>query len=105
MLMQIYADVTGCTMQISASSQTCALGAALASSVLAGVHGDFASAQAAMTSVKEVEYAPMAENSAVYDKLYRLYRQMHDSFGGLSDCADLTGLMKDLIAIKEAQNR
>ena len=36
LLMQIYADVTGCTMQVAGSSQACALGSAVAAAVLAG---------------------------------------------------------------------
>ena len=36
LLMQIYADVTGCTMQVAGSSQACALGSAIAAAVLAG---------------------------------------------------------------------
>ncbi len=36
LLMQIYADVTGRTMQVAGSSQACALGSAVAATVLAG---------------------------------------------------------------------
>ena len=43
LLMQIYADVTGCAMLVAGSSQTCALGSAIAAAVLAGAHPDFAS--------------------------------------------------------------
>ena len=63
MLMQIYADVTGCTMQVARSGQACAVGAAVAASVLAGSakggHSDFRSAQNAMTGVKEISYQPI----------------------------------------------
>ena len=52
LLMQIYADVTGRTMHVAASSQTCALGSAISAAVLAGAHPDFAAAQAAMTSLQ-----------------------------------------------------
>ena len=38
LLMQIYADVTGCVMEVAGSSQTCALGSAIAAAVLAGAH-------------------------------------------------------------------
>ena len=53
LLMQIYADVTGCTMHVAGSSQACALGAAVAAAVVAGAHPDFPSAQARMTSLKK----------------------------------------------------
>jgi L-ribulokinase len=36
LLMQIYADVTGCTMYVAGSSQACALGSAISAAVLAG---------------------------------------------------------------------
>jgi L-ribulokinase len=103
LLMQIYADVTGCDMQVAGSSQTCALGSAIAAAVLAGAHPDFASAEAAMTSLKPESYRPIAGNRAVYDKLYALYRELHDAFGGLSKSADLSGVMKTLLDIKDAQ--
>ncbi len=103
LLMQIYADVTGCVMHVAGSSQTCALGSAIAAAVLAGAHPDFATAQAAMTSLKPTQYKPAPENRAVYDRLYALYRDLHDSFGGLSRSADLSLVMKSLLEIKYAQ--
>ncbi len=103
LLMQIYADVTGCVMQVAGSSQTCALGSAIAAAVLAGAHPDFASAEAAMTSLKPESYEPVAVNRAVYDQLYALYRELHDSFGGLTRSADLSQVMKRLLDIKYAQ--
>jgi L-ribulokinase len=103
LLMQIYADVTGCAMQVAGSSQTCALGSAMAAAVLAGAHPDFASAQAAMTSLKRESFAPIAEHRVVYDQLYALYRELHDSFGGLTRSADLSQVMKSLLDIKYAQ--
>jgi len=102
LLMQIYADVTGCVMQVAGSSQTCALGSAIAAAVLAGAHPDFAAAEAAMTSLRPESYQPVAENRAVYDELYALYRELHDSFGGLTKSADLSHVMKSLLDIKYA---
>jgi L-ribulokinase len=109
MLMQIYADVTGCTMQLAGSSQACALGSAVSAAVLAGPakggHKDFGTAQKAMTSVKTQTYSPIAENKSAYDDLYKVYRQLHDAFGGVSKSVDLSGVMKELIRIREAQSR
>ncbi|MBN1866841.1 ribulokinase [Candidatus Sumerlaeota bacterium] len=107
MLMQIYADVTGCTMRISGSAQSCALGSALAAAVAAGSakggYDSFADAQTKMTSVKRIEYVPIPENKKTYDRLYALYRSIHDAFGGVVASADLGRVMKDLIEIKEQQ--
>ncbi len=102
MLMQIYADVTGCTMLVAGSSQACALGAAVSAAVLAGAHADFQKAEQAMTSLKKIAYRPKAASRKSYDKLYALYRQVHDAFGGLDRSADLSRVMKDLLDIKEA---
>lgn len=102
LLMQIYADITGCTMQVSGSSQACALGSALSAAVLAGAHKDFPTAQKAMTRVQPKSYRPIAANRKVYDELYGLYRQVHDAFGGRNTQADLVGVMKRLLQIKSA---
>jgi len=104
LLMQIYADVTGCTMQVAGSSQACALGSAVAAAVLAGAHPNFPAAQKAMTSVQPKQYKPIAANRKIYDQLYPLYRQLHDSFGGREKAADLSQVMKTLLAIKSSQS-
>ncbi len=105
MLMQIYADITGCTMQVSGSSQACALGSALSAAVLAGAHKSFPAAQKAMTHVLPKSYRPIAAHQKVYDDLYRLYRKMHDAFGGSDKAADLSRVMKDLLVIKYSARR
>jgi len=103
LLMQIYADVTGCTMLVAGSSQACALGAAISAAVLAGAHPDFPAAQAKMTSLKKISYKPNPAAQQTYGQLYALYRQLHDALGGLSKSADLSRVMKELLAIKDAQ--
>jgi L-ribulokinase len=105
MLMQIYADVTGREMRISRSSQACALGAAMAAAVVAGPgnggHADFPAAQQAMGGLKEIAYRPNPEAQAVYERLFALYRKLHDAFGGVGH-PDLGGVMKELLAIRES---
>ncbi len=102
MLMQIYADVTGCEMRVSRSSQSCALGSAIAASVIAGAHADFDGARVAMTGLKEVTYTPNPESQKIYDQIYSLYRQLHDSLGGVNESANLGNVMKDLLALKHS---
>jgi L-ribulokinase len=108
LLMQIYADVTGCTMQVAGSSQACALGSAVSAAVLAGPkqggHPDFKTAQEAMTSLRTTEYVPDERSQAVYHELYALYRQLHDAFGGVTKGSNLAGVMKELIGIRERQS-
>jgi L-ribulokinase len=105
LLMQIYADVTGCEMRVAGSSQACALGSAVAAAVQAGVHPDFASAQKKMTSLKPKCYRPDTARGKVYEQLYRLYLEVHDAFGGVTKNADLSRVMKELIRLKEEANR
>jgi L-ribulokinase len=54
-----------------------------------------------MTSIKSKQYKPDAIAQKTYNQLYILYRQLHDSFGGLNKSADLSRVMKELLAIKE----
>jgi len=105
LLMQIYADITGCTMQVSGSSQACALGSAISAAVLAGAHQDFPTAQKKMTSVKPKSYRPITANRKIYDRLYALYRTTHDAFGGVNKSSDLSRVMKELLALKESTRR
>jgi L-ribulokinase len=58
-----------------------------------------------MTSVKAKSYRPIPANRRTYDRLYRLYRKIHDAFGGLDRSADLSGVMKELLEIKRAAQR
>jgi L-ribulokinase len=106
LLMQIYADVTGRTMQVAGSAQACALGAAVSAAVLAGKarggYDSFPEAQRNMTSLKKISYQPDPARREVYDRLYSLYRQLHDAFGGKEARPDLGHVMKELLVIKQA---
>ena len=98
--MQIYADVLNRPMSLSRSAQTCALGSAIAASVVAGVHEDFAHAQAAMCGLKEDQYIPKPDNVRVYEQLFALYKSLHDAFGTTETVA-LGHLMKRLLEIRD----
>jgi L-ribulokinase len=100
LLMQVYADVTGCTMMVAGSSQACALGAAIGAAVLAGAHRDFPSAQRAMTRLKKTRYAPDPASRRAYNRLYEQYRTLHDGFGGVRKRTDLSRTMKALLALR-----
>jgi L-ribulokinase len=106
LLMQIYADVTGREMKISRSAQTCALGSAIAAAVVAGSkaggYNNFADAQAAICGIKETSYKPIPENHKVYQRLYSLYKQLHDAFGVADWSGKLANVMKDLLNIKDS---
>ena len=99
-VMQIYADVTGRPMKVSRSAQTCALGSAIAGAVVGGAHKDFASAQKAMTGLKPRMFKPNPKAHAVYEKLYVLYRKLHDAFGTQQADGSLYSVMKQLLEIR-----
>ncbi len=101
MLMQIYADVTGRELRVSNSSQTCALGAAVAAAVVAEAHPDFSTAQAAMTSLKELVVRPDPDAQRIYEELFSLYREIHDAFGGVKESANLGQVMKALLKLRD----
>jgi L-ribulokinase len=105
MVMQIYADVLGRPQRISRSSQTPALGSAIAGSVVAGPenggHATFDGGIAAMTGTKDTVFEPIPEHQDVYDRLYRLYRRVHDAFGVEGTEDDLYDVMKTLFDIRE----
>ena len=77
----------------------------MSAAVLAGEYPDFASAQQAMTRLKDFHYEPQPENVRAYNEIYALYRQVHDAFGGVNKAADLSGVMKALIDLKESASR
>jgi L-ribulokinase len=99
--MQIYADVMNRPLAISRSTQTCALGSAIAAAVVAGAHPDFDTAVKSMTGVLDTVYHPIPGNVAVYERLYQLYRQLHDAFGIKNHQASLYNVMKALLDIRD----
>ncbi len=104
LIMQIYADVCNRPMKISRSSQTCALGAAMFGGVVGGVYKKVEDAQAKMTGTAPTVYRPNKKAVAVYEKLYALYRQLHDAFGNVpqKQPPQMGKIMKELIAIRDA---
>ncbi len=85
MLMQIYSDVTNMRINISASPQTPALGAAMFAAVAAGKekggYDDIFEAAKNMAKLKDEHYEPIKENVEIYKKLYEEYKKLHDYFG------------------------
>jgi L-ribulokinase len=106
LFMQIYADVLGYPMIIAGSPQTPALGAAASAAVAAGAaaggHATFAEAQAAMVRDGDQQFIPDPDARRTYDELYAIYRELHDTFGGVpGSAANLGTAMKRLLAIRE----
>jgi len=86
LLMQIYADVTGRELKVTASQQTPALGAAMFGAVAAGqAAGGYATifdAAQKMAHLKKAAFRPNPAAQPVYERLYAEYRTLHDYFGG-----------------------
>jgi len=55
-----------------------------------------------MTTLKERRYVPDPAARRVYDRLYGMYRQLHDAFGGVAAAGmDFGPMMKRLLAQRE----
>lgn len=110
LFMQIYADVMGREVEISRSGETCALGSAMAGAVVAGSkaggYDSFDDAERQMTGILEKRYRPVPDNQRVYDRLFALYKRLHDIFGTREYSGNLYDVMKELLAIRdEARSR
>jgi L-ribulokinase len=75
-VMQIVTDVLNVPIKVVSSEQTCALGSAMAASVVAGVYETISDAQKAMGSGFEKEYKPDKERAARYETLFRKYKKL-----------------------------
>ena len=99
LLMQIYTDVTGLPISIPAATQIGAVGSAMHGAVAAGSaaggYDTIIEASLNMAHLREESYQPIAENKAIYDKIFTEYVTLHDYFGrGEND------VMKRLKALK-----
>jgi L-ribulokinase len=85
LLMQIYADVTGREIKVTASQQTPALGSAMFGAVAAGrAAGGYDSifeAARRMARLQRETYQPIPAHQQVYDQLYAEYLRLYDYFG------------------------
>jgi len=102
-LMQLYADITGRPIDVASSDQTVARGAAIFGALAAGPEAcGFPSADEAVARLgcgSEATVEPEAGATAVYDRLYAIYRRIHDHLGrdakeimhGLREIADEAG--------------
>lgn len=85
LLLQIYADITNRPLAKAASAQTCALGAAICGAAAAGRElGGYDTVQEAVDKMapkpSEV-FQPRDEAVALYDLLFGVYQELHDTFG------------------------
>lgn len=75
-VMQVLADVLEMPIQVARSKETCALGAAMFASVVAGFYPDIRKAQEGMGKGFAVRYEPDSARSGMYAALYEQYRKL-----------------------------
>jgi L-ribulokinase len=75
-VMQIVCDVMNVPIKVAKSEQTCALGSAMAASVVAGIYPKLEDAQAKMGGGFEKEYNPDKKRAEVYKKIYLRYLEL-----------------------------
>ena len=85
LLMQIYADVTGMDVKVSAAKQTPAVGSAMFAAVAAGQaaggYDNIYDAARNMARLRDEVYHPNPAAHAIYNRLFAEYLQLHDYFG------------------------
>ena len=100
LLMQIYADVTGCEIKVAGTEQSGAFGSAMFAAVAAGKeaggYDTIFEAAENMASLQDVVYTPIPANKAIYDRIYAEYAVLHDHFGRRTN-----DVMKRLKALKQ----
>ncbi|HZX27636.1 MAG TPA: FGGY-family carbohydrate kinase [Telluria sp.] len=93
--MQLTADIFGLPTARPHVYETSGLGAAIDAAVGLGMYRDFDAAIAAMTRIGRV-FEPIAQNQAIYDRLYRqVYSKMYKQLQPLyAEIAEITGYPK-----------
>jgi L-ribulokinase len=79
--MQLLADTSGRTVHVPASTEVPARGSALFGAVAAGHFENIEAAIEAMKPGTARSYEPSAENKAVYDEVYAIYRELYELLG------------------------
>jgi L-ribulokinase len=75
-VMQIVSDVLNMPIKVAKSDQTCALGSAMAASVVAGIYKNIPEAQKAMGGGFETEYKPDPVRAKKYEELFMKYKML-----------------------------
>ena len=106
LVMQIYADVLHRPMHVAKSAQTVALGAAIYGgfAALKGEKGfeNIEEVQNRICRVKEKVYNPREKEVKKYQRLYQLYKKLHDGFGIKNTSLEMYPVMKELLEIKRS---
>jgi L-ribulokinase len=101
LIMQIYADILNRPIEIARSTQTCALGAAIAGAVAGRAHPTIKAAIQAMTGHPIKTFHPNPQNVPAYDRLHQLYTRLHNAFGLPDHAENLADIMKSLLTLRD----
>ncbi len=104
-VMQVYADVCNRPFEAVQAAHTCALGAAIFGAVIGGAYKKTEAAQKRMVNPKTTTFKPQPRAAAVYDRIFKVYRMVHDALGTQEFKGDLYRIMKDMIAIRDEVRR
>ena len=74
--MQTMSDVLGMSIKVAKTEQSCAFGAAMFASVVAGIYDKVQDAQDAMGQGFTTTYYPIEENHKLYGELYKKYEKL-----------------------------
>jgi len=100
LLMQTYADVLGRPIDVSASQNAPARGAAMFGAVVGGSYGSIVEASERMAAPVAETYVPDDRSRHGYDTLYAEYVRLHDLFGRGGD-----DVMKTLKRVRDETKR
>jgi L-ribulokinase len=81
LLMQIYADVLGREIEVGASKQAPALGAAMFGALAGGVYDSISETSERMARESSESFTPDPGAHEMYSRLYAEYARLHDLFG------------------------
>ena len=95
LVMQVYADVLRRPIHVIGSQQGPALGSAMHAAVAAGAYPDIRAAAQTMGRLDRDVWKPDQARADVYDRLFAIYRRLHDHFGRTAP-----DLMHDLRALR-----
>lgn len=101
-LLQVYADICGRPIRVSAVPNGSAHGAAICGAVAGGAFKSFSEAQDRLCPEPTESYKPDSNATQTYDRLYRIYLSLGAAFSGRSNGGDVGSVIKELLAIRES---
>lgn len=102
---QVYADVLNRPLDVIQNEGVCPMGAAIYGSIVGKAHKKVPAAQKKMVHLKTARFTPHAASATVYDRIFQVYRMVHDALGTQDYRGDLYRIMKDMMAIRDQVRR